>query len=159
MTGKTHFAVGLACGLIAVITLEPSQAVAMVGAAAAGALLPDLDSPMSTLGRLLPINPFAALGHRRILHSISMLIIFWLLAYYKSNELWHVYLLIGYTSHIILDAITVQGVPLWYPFPGRFKLPLQIRTGGFLDLFLLIGTWGGILFLGVYLILQSIQGL
>ncbi|MCP3663967.1 MAG: metal-dependent hydrolase, partial [Gammaproteobacteria bacterium] len=69
MLGATHVAIAVSCGLVSGCT--PIQLAFMAG----GALLPDLDSTRSIVGRiLLPISiPLSKwLGHRGAFHS------FWL---------------------------------------------------------------------------------
>jgi inner membrane protein len=150
VTGKTHFALGILSGVLLYqyMGLNMSSA-AMVGVAAVGALLPDLDSPASTLGRLLPINPFSTiLRHRGLLHSVSMLILGAALWYYNQQPLWLVFLLSGYASHLVGDALTVQGIPFFYPISFKLRLsPLPIQTGGIIDLLLFFSTWAGIAYL------------
>lgn len=151
MTGKTHFAMGIFSGLILYqyMGLDLNSA-ALVGAAAIGALVPDLDSPASTLGRLLPINPFSALRHRGIMHSALMLILGAVLWYYNQQPIWLVFGMVGYASHLLGDAITKQGIPFLFPLPFRLRIcPIPIQTGGFVDLFLFFGTWAGIVYLVV----------
>lgn len=143
MTGKTHFAMGIFSGLILYryLALDMNSA-ALVGAAAIGALLPDLDAPASTLGRLLPINPFSALRHRGIMHSASILILGAALWYYNQQPLWGIFILAGYASHLLGDALTKQGIPFFYPIPLKLRLsPLPIQTGGCFDLLLFFSTW------------------
>ena len=100
--------------------------------AAASALLPDLDAPHSKirslrLGPLRPFDPLGALvygawGHRGPLHSLPGLIVFGLvaalpLALNFGGE-YGAAALLGYGSHLALDAMTRHGVPL-LPARGR----------------------------------------
>jgi len=39
---------------------------------------------------------------------------------------------VGYFSHLLLDAMTPAGVPLYWPSAQRFGFPL-VRTGGFVE--------------------------
>lgn len=146
MTGKTHLALGILTGILLYqhLGLDTSSA-SVVGAAAIGALLPDLDAPASTLGRLLPINPFSALRHRGIMHSLLVLAIGGALWHYYGQPLWALFLLAGYASHLLGDAITIKGIPLLYPIPFKLRLsPIPIESGGCVDLLLFFSTWIGI---------------
>jgi len=143
MMGKTHIAIGIAVGALLSYqyNLDLASQLGMVGAAAISSLLPDLDSPVSTLGKLLPINPLRILHHRGLLHSASMLIILVVL-YLSSGQLWLLFVLAGYTSHLLADALTVQGIPFFYPFRAKVRLcPLPIATSGIIDHLLFIGSW------------------
>jgi len=116
------------------------------GAAVIGALLPDLDAADSTIQRdlgwlgLLPKAGLTLLGvkHRGVLHSgLATALVFTLAG---LSGWWWGYpdvglaLGLGYFSHVALaDAMTISGVPLFWPGKRRFHvLPrrLRVRTGG-----------------------------
>jgi len=89
-----------------------------------GSLLPDIDTPKSVIGKA--IYPLALLlnrkyGHRTFTHSLVFVII----TYILLNFIIHLFslddvilrvFLFAILSHLILDMVTVQGVPLFYPF-------------------------------------------
>lgn len=112
--------------------------------AALGALLPDLDARESQLKRLTVgggIAPFAlpavalhrALGHRNLLHSAAGLGITAALVAVPIGLAAHAWqpavaLLLGYASHLLLDACTKSGIPFLFPNRiRRFALPLRLR--------------------------------
>lgn len=89
-----------------------------------GALIPDIDYTKSMIGKIFrPISKYLnrRFGHRTITHSLlAMLGSFLLFAFIESTFFGKtttskIYLL-GFFSHLILDMMTVQGVPLFYPF-------------------------------------------
>ena len=89
-----------------------------------GSLIPDIDYTKSTIGKIFrPISKYLnrRFGHRTITHSLlAMFGSFLLFAIIESTFFGRtttskVYLL-GFFSHLILDMMTVQGVPLFYPF-------------------------------------------
>lgn len=100
--------------------------------AAAAALLPDLDARHSKirslrLGPVRPFDPLGALvygawGHRGPLHSLPGLAGFGLACALPVSLTWGwtygAALLLGYGSHLALDAMTRHGVPL-LPARGR----------------------------------------
>lgn len=106
------------------------------------ATLPDIDLPKSTIGRTF--KPIALYinrrwGHRTITHSLVMLLsLSFLLAVMEKqiadrNTLSLIFFY-GYLSHLLLDMVTLMGVPLLYPFSKNpFVLPgnphYRIRTG------------------------------
>ncbi len=124
----------------------------LVGAAALGALLPDLDATHSTIkylrlgGRFQPfsIQPFRLpahvlshqLGHRGPLHSLAGIALLWLWLGLPTL-LWlgwqpALALALGMLSHLLGDASTKSGVPILYPRPGRWHLlpkDLRLTTG------------------------------
>jgi len=89
-----------------------------------GALLPDIDTTKSVIGRL--VKPVAKIinrkyGHRTITHSLIALIGLTAVisafqaAYFPGLAIAQVFGL-AYASHLLLDMVTVQGIPLFYPF-------------------------------------------
>ena len=119
------------------------------------ALLPDIDHPRSPLGRLFffisrPISN--RYGHRTITHSLICLFALTAVVSFIAGQVtegmsYGTVFFIAYFSHLFLDMITVQGVPLFYPFwknncvvPGnpdnRFQSgKLTTETGAFFFLF------------------------
>ena len=103
-------------------------------AAALGGLMPDLDHPQSTLGRRIPVisYPLSHLfGHRGFTHSLLMVVL--LLVVLASMTASPTYeglrwmvmpLIVGYLSHILGDALTPPGVPLFYPKKKTYSLKL-----------------------------------
>jgi inner membrane protein len=87
-------------------------------------MLPDIDHTRSIIGKLF--YPLAAwlnkrFGHRTITHSfIFLIILFFISAYiekiFSDNLTYSIILIFAITSHLILDMITMQGVPAFYPF-------------------------------------------
>lgn len=156
MRGHTHALFGLAA-VVAVDQLTqfiqphiirdvPVGLVACAGAAILGALAPDIDAEDSSIKRELGLAGSAAsLGlrlagvkHRGLTHSgiIAGLVpaAAWLFAGRFGYEDVGLAFGLGYLSHVaVADALTISGVPLLWPLPGRFHLlprPLRIRTGG-----------------------------
>ena len=128
MTAPTHTSFGLlfilSLGLLIGVTLNPTIAVFAI----VGALLPDIDTPKSALGRLL--RPLAVhferhFGHRQATHSLLAL---GLLALATApliyiQRFWFLALLSGYFSHLIIDTTNKSGVPLFFPSPLRAVMP------------------------------------
>ena len=103
-------------------------------------LLPDIDHTKSIIGKIFyPLARFLGrkYGHRTITHSLLFLFILTMLTYLIDLYLESNYTYIvgfGILSHLILDMVTVSGVPLFYPFKRNpCVLPanpdLRIRTG------------------------------
>lgn len=144
MLAPGHLAVGLttywaACQLAG---YQPSPE--LFSAAAFGALLPDIDHPSSTVGRMFPrvSKPLAAVfGHRGFTHSLLASVLLGAVLAYTSHM--HAASLpaataaavsMGYLSHLLADYLTVRGIPLFWPYRrpgGDYALPyLAFRTGG-----------------------------
>jgi len=106
------------------------------------ALLPDIDHTKSIIGKIFyPIAKFLNVkyGHRTITHSLfflfstTFLIAAFQRTFFPSIPLTQLYFL-AVLSHLIFDMMTVQGVPLFYPFiknpcviPGNPYM--RLRTG------------------------------
>ncbi len=113
----------------------------LCGAAAVlGGLLPDLDARNSKirrrLGRLGGL--LSGIKRRGVLHSGLAMITATILALLVGREFGYedvgLALGVGYCSHVIIaDALTISGVPLFWPAKRRFHWlprPFRIRTGG-----------------------------
>lgn len=144
MIALTHVSIGVSCGVVFGVH---GPELAFI---AAGALLPDLDTPRSTVGRLLlplslPLSNW--LGHRGAFHS------FWLWgAITCLGWLWSPFYLLGIGAliHVISDCGTVSGVRAMTPFTQKlfvfFQRSWRFRTGsrgefGLMLVFMVI-AWG-----------------
>ena len=92
-------------------------------------ILPDIDHRKSIIGKIFfPISKYLDrnFGHRTITHSLAVFIPLILLVLFLelnflnplTNSTGNPYFLIftfAYFSHLILDMLTVQGIPLFYP--------------------------------------------
>ena len=133
MRYPTHFIAGLAAGLL--ITTEP-VAVIVSGVSA---LLPDIDTPTSKVGRASPVVSTIVnitFGHRGLFHSLLAAGLIYLLVL-KFFPTYSIYCLIGYLSHLLLDCLTPAGLPLLWPIPFRFRIPV-IKTASVLEIILFI---------------------
>lgn len=154
MMGRTHALLGIdALWLLEVWDGTGSSdrlfPLAVIGSVV-GALLPDLDAPISLLSltSLGGVRPFALparwlnarYGHRGALHSLrgwgiaALLFCPWLFIGSQAGSglaLWSG-LVLGYGSHLLGDSLTRSGIPLLYPNPRRVHLlpkPLRLLTG------------------------------
>ena len=87
-------------------------------------VLPDIDHTKSLIGKsFYPIAKWLdrKFGHRTITHSLACYIGLAILigsferSYFNSNEISRIFLW-AYGSHLIFDMMTIQGVPIFYPF-------------------------------------------
>jgi inner membrane protein len=92
-------------------------------------LLPDIDKVQSKVSSKIKVVSFIIrffLGHRGLMHSIWIPILFYLLVFMFSFEV-AIAISFGYLSHLILDGLTPAGVKLLWPL--KKKLKGFIRTG------------------------------
>lgn len=151
MRGMTHAAVG-AC-----LAAASGGTVGVVLAAAGVALLPDVDAPGSKAGRAVLRAGWAALavgaaaasgtwlaagvalaalpilmGHRTWTHTLWALSLAGLVGFALSGLAGLRVAVLGYGSHLALDALTPAGIhPVW-PWTWRLRLGL-VRTGAWTD--------------------------
>lgn len=99
----------------------------MMGMVLLGSFLPDIDHPQSKLGSKIKIIGWLS-QHRGFWHTpFAMLIVSLGIAVITQVKI-GMGLGIGYTSHIVLDTLTIKGVMLFYPFSRR-RLTGPIETG------------------------------
>jgi membrane-bound metal-dependent hydrolase YbcI (DUF457 family) len=88
-------------------------------------------------------------GHRGFGHSLFSLILFTIVALLASSQfvdqglavLYAVSLAAGYLSHLVLDFVTYEGVPWFWPLDEKYSLDLDSAGGlfvGFLGFLALI---------------------
>jgi inner membrane protein len=133
MRWPTHFVAGLAAGLL--VTTEPAALIV----SGVSALIPDIDIPTSKVGRASPVVSTIvniAFGHRGLFHSLLATGLAYLLVL-KLFPAYSIYFLVGYLSHLMLDCLTPAGVPLLWPIPFRFRVPI-IKTGSVLEIILFV---------------------
>jgi inner membrane protein len=91
---------------------------------ALGSLSPDIDNSKSWLGRIFPFiskpveNKFS---HRTLTHSLLAIVFVFSIAVlvkilFDTGNFNPLAFAIGYTSHILIDCASVQGVKILYPF-------------------------------------------
>jgi membrane-bound metal-dependent hydrolase YbcI (DUF457 family) len=145
MTGPTHIAIAVSCGILA--GAGRTDLMLLAG----GAVVPDLDHPLSVIGRIffpisIPLNKW--LGHRGPFHS------FWLWGLVAAlGFFWKPFFLIGVGAllHIIADCATVSGVRALAPWSQKlfvlFKRDWRIKSGGSAEFIVLavfgMFAWGG----------------
>jgi inner membrane protein len=144
MMAPTHLAFGILAvslfGLIAGASLTPEA----FGFAVLGALLPDVDTTASTIGRLCyPLAWYLErrFGHRGITHSLVGLVIAALVSLifvsfdFLSWLSWSAFVA-GYLSHLMADSMNKEGIPLFWPnttylavLPGNEAYRIKVRSG------------------------------
>ena len=140
MTAPTHIVFGVisTTGVFSLLSWSLHKDLAALAAAIIGALLPDIDSPKSTMGRFLPFISVPIerrWGHRTLTHGLGMVlaIAVLLIPLYAVYRSIYCALLIGYLSHLFADCTTKSGVPLFYPWHAVYVLPgnarYRVKTG------------------------------
>lgn len=145
MLWKTHVVGGIVAGALIAphITGDIKAQALFIACAGVGALLPDIDSFHSKLGRIImPVSVVVQLifGHRGIFHTILLPMALYmglnlLLPMYSA---YYLPLLVGYISHLLLDVLTPEGTPLLWPLPKHISIPLA-QTGGIIEKAIFLG--------------------
>ena len=147
MIARTHVTFA---GFLYLLLLTPvgiSLTLLNAAVVACASVLPDIDSPSSSVGRLIPFvsrRLERSFGHRTLTHSVAGMAALALAALplFVLNRECYLCFMAGYASHPLLDTMTITGVKLFYPFSGvRCVFPLdvntphryRVRTGGRLD--------------------------
>lgn len=124
LKGTTHLAAGMVLS-----TFVPEPTIATTAGIAIGALLPDIDSQNSLVGKYIPVIPHL-LKHRSATHSL----LFPVVLYFVPDMQW---LALGMLSHLALDFLNPDGLPMLWPLSKKkLKLPLFnifFPSGGILD--------------------------
>lgn len=118
MRGKQHLAFGVITGVTTMaVAKEMGCGVDLelfVLSAGFGSLLPDIDTPTSTIGHFFLFRPISLLinkifGHRTLTHDLfimSLIAVGTTLRYPWLIGLWF-----GYFGHLFLDGLTTAGIP------------------------------------------------
>jgi len=152
MRWETHLLFALFIGIAGMEFGVFRGGAAFVASLFLGALLPDIDSARSQLGRR--VRPLSDLiervaGHRGVTHSLTGFAFFLAVAgLFSVAFAGDIFLpfLCGYGSHLLLDGLTPMGVYPLYPLKLRISGP--VRTDSWAErLFFVI-----VLLAGVYLV-------
>lgn len=140
MLWYTHLMAGAVAGVLAGDQLGIKAVLAGTVVSGLASLLPDIDSPKSVAGRSAPVLSWGAriaVGHRGLLHSLlAASAVSLLLSAVPFLRCYSWFFFWGYVSHLLLDALNPEGVPLLWPLPLRVSVPLA-ETGGLLERFVL----------------------
>ncbi|MBI1363960.1 MAG: hypothetical protein GC134_08230 [Proteobacteria bacterium] len=150
MLGANHLLVGFACGVLGdaagVLPLNAETLPPLL----LGSLLPDIDHPKSLLGRrffLVSGVMDMAVGHRGATHSIFALAATIIGGFYLLSPDMALALSVGFTSHLLADAMTKGGVPILWPNPVKMHiLPTPFKTGSLVE-YLVTGLLLGLSFI------------
>lgn len=137
----THLAFGFLVSLLAINIFDISNRLLFVLIVLLFSIFPDIDERKSKIGKKYK---FASriinflFGHRGFFHSIYIPLILYFIFYNIINEI-GIAVLVGYFSHLLMDAMTRQGIMPLYPIINR-KINGFIKTNSLSEkiLFLII---------------------
>lgn len=168
MVAKTHNAIAFA-SLITIGAMYPPESInltTLIGVIIGnniGGLIPDMDTSGNYLWGLLPQGD--VLGkflrkifykHRTITHSLLGTFLVYKFFEFILPKLFNsgfvdtnlilASIMIGFVAHLAADAVTEEGIPLFYPIPWSFGFPpikrVRMKTGRwFENLVIFPGVW------------------
>ena len=141
MLWKTHLAFGLLLGLVIKEYAFSSFSWWIVGIIGFAALLPDIDTPMSFIGKRMKVVSYSLklfFEHRGLTHSFLFMLIIGIFgfAFFPEYNAYFIAVLFGIFAHVFLDCLTKEGVRLFWPF--GFRIRGWLRTGGLVES---VGFW------------------
>ena len=165
MTARTHDTAAVAFLLMILIVAKPENMTVATAMAAflanqLGGIAPDIDQPTAPLWRNLPVGRylgkiFSVLvgGHRFICHSILGVVAFsvfsrLLLEFIQplmprvDIDLVWIAFIVGVLSHLFMDMLTKEGVPLFLPLPIKIGIPpiraWRVTTGKKIEMLVIL---------------------
>ena len=147
----THLAFGFLVSLLAIDFFDIKNKLLFILIVLLFSIFPDIDERKSKIGKKYK---FASriinflFSHRGFFHSIYIPLILYAGFYYINIEI-GIAVLVGYFSHLFMDAITKHGIRPLYPIVNR-KINGFIRTNSLLEKILFVI----ILFFDFYLMLS-----
>tara|TARA_B100000315_G_C14165808_1_gene402185 strand:+ start:93 stop:551 length:459 start_codon:yes stop_codon:yes gene_type:complete len=137
----THLAFGLLASLISITFFNINNQAMFILIAVLFSIFPDIDERRSKIGKKYKwasaiIN--FIFGHRGFFHTIFVPLILFLGFNYINNE-FGIAVLVGFFSHLFMDALTKQGIRPLAPLINK-KINGPIKTNSILEkiLFLII---------------------
>ena len=134
MTAPNHIIGGFAITgvIVALLNVNILENKLLIAVVVLGSLLPDIDHTKSIIGKsFYPLSKIIQrhYGHRTITHSLLALVTLTVItnliqrAYCPETPIALVFG-VAYTSHLVLDMVTIQGIPLLYPIKRNpFVIP------------------------------------
>ncbi|MDP7244474.1 MAG: metal-dependent hydrolase [Flavobacteriales bacterium] len=117
----THLAFGLLVALLALDFFNIQNKLLFVLIVVFFSIFPDIDDTKSKIGkknrqisRIINI----LFGHRGFFHSIYVPLILYYIFYYVNKEIGAA-VLVGYFSHLFMDALTRKGIKPFYPLINK----------------------------------------
>jgi len=146
----THLAFGFLVSLLSIEFLDIQNKTIFILIIIFFSIFPDIDERKSKIGKKYKKTSTVInfiFGHRGFFHSIYIPLFLYFIFYYINIEI-GIAVLVGYFSHLFMDALTKNGIRPLYPIINK-KINGFFKTNSFFEkiLFLII------IFLILYLLL------
>ena len=137
----THLAFGFLVSLLAINLFDINNKLFFVLIAISFSIFPDIDERKSKIGKKYKKTSTIInfiFGHRGFFHSTFIPLTLYFVFYYINNEI-GVAVLVGYFSHLFMDAITKHGIRPLYPIINK-KINGPVKTNSITEkiLFLIV---------------------
>ncbi|MCK5283195.1 MAG: metal-dependent hydrolase [Nanoarchaeota archaeon] len=125
----THLAFSFLIGLVILDFFPIKNKLLFFSLLALFTSLPDIDSSKSKIGKKLGF--FSKMinfifGHRLFFHSFLFIIPIYISLSFFSDDIFAIAFLLGTSSHLVLDALTPEGIVPFYPLKYRVKGIIKI---------------------------------
>lgn len=134
MMFKTHIVFSLFLVLMYLSFYRVSALILFLAVFFIGVMSPDLDNPVSKMGRKFKLTSSAikfVFGHRGIFHSLLFVGVIYLVLRSFVNGFVAFAFSFGYLTHLVGDALTLEGVNFLYP--SKLGVRGFLRTGGAIE--------------------------
>jgi len=143
MMGKTHLATGILAGELTALAYYRASiipALIVIGTAAIGSLVPDIDHPGSLLSSstrlsrhisnsIAAVTPHRGLTHTPIFAGLIIAVLYYFLQQrIKYCDPICIGLAVGIFSHLVLDTLTERGVMWFWPITPKHLRLCRIRS-------------------------------
>ena len=131
---RTHIAISVLAVFLLIGAVE--NKIIFFVAAIIATFIPDIDSNVSSIGRIKILRPIQFfLKHRGITHSFTFLflITLFLVLFFPIVALGF---FVGYALHLFADSFTIEGIQFFYPL--RKRVAGKIKTGGKIEMSIFI---------------------
>ena len=146
MMFRTHIAFAFLVSIVAIKLFSIPNQILFIVITLLASSIADIDHPDSKLGKKLKFISFL-FEHRGFFHSVFAVLLFSIVAYF-IGKIYFYAVLLGYSSHIAADALTIQGIMPFHPL-SRKSIRGFIKTGSFLEALFFIA----VVILSAYLII------
>ncbi len=143
MLAKTHIAFGVLAGLVTLKFADISNPLLFIVLVVLGVFLPDIDHAKSKINNTLKITKIIPLffSHRGFFHSIFAAGLVFVLLSWWLGFIYGFGLFVGYVSHLLSDALTVQGVNFLHPV-AQFRIRGPVKTGTLSEIIIFFAVLG-----------------
>lgn len=127
----SHVSFAFLCGILLLNLINPSNIFIFLLLVSIFGFVPDIDSANSFIGKKFKLLSFLP-PHRGFVHSILFMIFLSIIIFYFTKSYDYFFaVIIGFSSHLLLDSLTPSGTKPFWPSELRFRW--KIRTNSLVD--------------------------